>query len=173
MKNQVCCFTGHRPKALPWKYNETDPRCKDLKLSIRCTVENLIVNDGYKRFISGMALGTDIICAEIVLELKMKYPFIALECAIPNRSFATKWARDQIDRYLQITRRADKITYVSDSVAYEIADLMKRNIYMVDTSDLIIAVYTMGSTGGTQNTLKYALEHGKQIILIEPERNII
>ena len=26
-----CCFTGHRPKSLPFGYNEEEPSCKKLK----------------------------------------------------------------------------------------------------------------------------------------------
>lgn len=27
----TCCFSGHRPQAFPWGYNEEDPRCVNLK----------------------------------------------------------------------------------------------------------------------------------------------
>ena len=30
-RRTTCCFTGHRPEKLPWKDNETDPRCIALK----------------------------------------------------------------------------------------------------------------------------------------------
>ena len=33
-KEISCCFTGHRPAKLPWKYRETDPRCIALKKRI-------------------------------------------------------------------------------------------------------------------------------------------
>ena len=26
-RQESCCFTGHRPGKLPWRYNEFDPRC--------------------------------------------------------------------------------------------------------------------------------------------------
>lgn len=26
-----CCFSGHRPAKLPWKYDERDPRCIEFK----------------------------------------------------------------------------------------------------------------------------------------------
>ena len=34
-----CCFTGHRPGKLPWRYNEKDPRCLSLKRRIADAVE--------------------------------------------------------------------------------------------------------------------------------------
>ena len=30
-KQESCCFTGHRPAKLPWRYDESDPRCLRLK----------------------------------------------------------------------------------------------------------------------------------------------
>ena len=46
-------------------------------------IVKLIENKGVTHFISGMALGVDIYAAEIVLNLKTKYPHITLESAIP------------------------------------------------------------------------------------------
>ena len=34
-----CCFTGHRPEKLPWRYDEADPRCLSLKRRIAAAVE--------------------------------------------------------------------------------------------------------------------------------------
>ena len=27
LSKSTCCFTGHRPQSLPWKFNEQDERC--------------------------------------------------------------------------------------------------------------------------------------------------
>ena len=40
--------------------------------------------------------------------------------------------------------------------------MMKRNKYMVDKSDIVVAVWN-GSKGGTANTVKYAKQSGKTI----------
>ena len=45
--------------------------------------------------------------------------------------------------------------------------MQKRNEYMVNLSDKIIAVWN-GSKSGTQNCIKYATKLGKEIIRIEP-----
>ena len=164
-----CCFTGHRPKALPWKNDENDIRCAALKSKIKITVENLIVEQGCENFISGMAQGSDTICAEVVLALKNIYPHIKLECAIPNRAFTSSWADDDVRRYTSILTRADNIKFISGKNVYSLSDLMLRNIYMVDSSDIIIAVYKDGESGGTRNTINYAESKNKKIILIEPD----
>ena len=30
-RETTCCFTGHRPEKLPWREDEGDPRCLELK----------------------------------------------------------------------------------------------------------------------------------------------
>ena len=38
-RQSACCFTGHRPGKLPWRYDEGDPRCLALKRRIADAVE--------------------------------------------------------------------------------------------------------------------------------------
>ena len=45
--------------------------------------------------------------------------------------------------------------------------LFKRNIYMVDKSDLVIAVFNGEKKGGTFYTLSYAEKQGKIIEIID------
>lgn len=85
-ENGVCCFTGHRPMKLPFGLDESHPKCNQLKSILRAEIERLITEHRVCRFITGMALGIDQICAEIVLDLKKEYPQIMLECAIPYLS---------------------------------------------------------------------------------------
>ena len=165
---KTCCFTGHRPKTLPWGSDENDLRCIAFKSAVKFTVENLIVGNGYTKFISGMAMGADMICAEIVLSLKGLYPYIKLECAVPNYAFTESWRDEEARKYSSILTRADEIKFVSDRKIYSKRDLMLRNIYMVDSSELVLAVYIEGESGGTKNTIDYAKSKGKEVIIIEP-----
>ena len=165
---KTCCFTGHRPKSLPWGYDETDLRCVSLKSKIKFLLESLIVEEGYDKFISGMAMGADMICAEVVLSLKILYPHIKLECAVPNYAFTENWREEEARKFSSILTRADNIRYVSVNKIYSKRDLMLRNIYMADASELVIAIYKDGESGGTKNTIDYAKSKDKKIIIIEP-----
>lgn len=164
MITQTCCFTGHRPKKLPFKSNETDERCVRLKEILRDEIEKMITEKGVKKFISGMAIGTDMICAEIVLELKEKYD-ITLECAIPCRNQSEKWNKKQKERYNALLPKADVITYLQDE--YTRGCMQRRNKYMADKSQYVIAVWN-GSKSGTANTIKYAEKLKRNIIIIDP-----
>ena len=63
----TCCFTGHRPKSLPFGYDEQNPQCIRMRFLIWNLLNKLITEKGVTHFISGMALGIDQICAEVVV----------------------------------------------------------------------------------------------------------
>ena len=64
-----CCFTGHRPQSLPWGYNESGYDFQVFKNKLKKAIATSI-NEGFNYFISGMALGVDMIAAELILEFK-------------------------------------------------------------------------------------------------------
>ena len=166
MKKITCCFTGHRLQSLPFRFNEKDERCVKLREVLKAEIERLIVDEKAAHFISGMALGVDQICAELVLELKEQYPHITLECAIPCEEQAVKWRENQRDRYFGIAERCDKETLIQRH--YDKDCMHKRNRYMVDESDIVLAVWN-GRPSGTSTTVAYARKCGKRVIIINPE----
>ena len=137
-----CCFTGHRPAKLPWGTDESDERCLRLKARLREVIARA-VEDGYTHFICGMAEGCDLYCAEAVLALRERHSEVTLEAAIPCPTQADGWSAAQ-EHY---TREC----------------MQRRNRYMVDHSDLLIAVHD-GLPGGTRYTIEYALRRGVNII---------
>lgn len=46
--------------------------------------------------------------------------------------------------------------------------MQKRNEYMVDNSDYVIAVWK-GKPSGTCNTVKYAMKNNKVVLLVNPQ----
>lgn len=162
---KIACFTGHRPQSIPYLWNESSSQSVKLKEEMKSAIIELIENYNVAHFISGMALGVDMIAAEIVLELKKKYQDITLECALPCETQANKWTEKYRDRYFSIIEMSDKETLLQ---THYTADCMhKRNRYMVDKSDYVIAVWN-GSPSGTGKTVLYAKENNKQIIQIKP-----
>lgn len=166
LKMLTCCFTGHRPNKLPWKYKENGLRFFIFKIKLINTITKLIKNNNYTHFITGMALGTDLICAEIVLKLKKHFKNITLECAIPCLNQTTKWLPNSIERYNNVISLADKITYVTKKNYFD-GCMQLRNKYMIDNSDIVLAVYN-GNKGGTKQTIDYAKLKNKKVIIINP-----
>lgn len=165
MKEKTCAFTGHCPQKLPFGLNEEDARCTALKEELRKQTINLIENENVTHFISGMALGTDLMAAEIVLDLKVSYPGITLESAIPCETQAVKWTVSQRERYYDIAAQCDKETMLQSHYTPDCMD--KRNRYMVDHADFILAVWN-GKPSGTGRTVTYARGKNRTVIVIDP-----
>ena len=164
-QGKTCAFTGHRPQSLPFGFDESDKRCASLKSVMRDQIVALIENEGVTHFITGMALGVDMYAAEIVLDLKSKYPHITLESAIPCETQAIKWPVASRERYYNIAAKCDKETMLQREYTSDCMD--KRNRYMVDHADYILAVWN-GCPSGTGNTVRYAHKMSKSIIVINP-----
>ena len=162
---KTCAFTGHRPQHLPFGMNENDDRCVKLKEALKEQIINLIEAEDVTYFITGMALGVDLYAAEIVLDLKACYPNITLESAIPCETQAVKWSMAQRERYYDIAAQCDKETMLQSH--YSPDCMGKRNRYMVDHADVLIAVWD-GSPSGTGKTVRYAHQQGKSVITINP-----
>lgn len=84
MAEIACAITGHRPKSFPWKYNETAPDCVLLKETLAAQIR-LLADSGVTDWLSGMALGVDLWCAQIVLSLKEKIPPCVSTVSSPAR----------------------------------------------------------------------------------------
>ncbi len=164
MIEKYCCFTGHRPQNLPCGFNETHPACLKIKYQLKRLIKGLIDKKNVTHFISGGALGVDIWAMEIVLELKEEYPNITLEAAIPCRSQSDRWNSKSQERYNRLLSSCDKVTLVGER--YTADCMMKRNKYMVDNSDYVIAVWN-GTPSGTGKTVKYAVSRKKEVFYID------
>lgn len=159
-----CCCTGHRPKGFPYLYGKDEQKHKAYLKQLKQKIELAITEYGITNFISGMAIGVDMDFAEIVLKLRNKYP-ITLECAIPCPNQTLKWNSADKLRYERILKCADAVNLVSEWYTPEC--MLKRNRYMVDSSELVIAVFNGIQKGGTWYTIKYAKSKNKIIELID------
>ena len=89
-KERTCCFTGHRAKKLPCYGDRNDPRIKALCSKIYFEIKELYEKHGVRYFLTGMANGADLLCAEEVIRLKREFPDILLltwetsSCRVPG-----------------------------------------------------------------------------------------
>ena len=93
-----------------------------------------------------------------------------LESAIPCESQAEKWTEKQRDRYFEIASKCDKETLIQHH--YTSDCMHKRNRYMVDQADFIIAVWD-GRPSGTGKTVQYAQRQGKLVTIINPRTMLV
>ena len=148
------CFTGHRPEKLTRPERQV---IADLEEAIKQAI-----SDGFNVFISGMAPGVDIWAAEIVLRLRDKGADIKLICASPFEGFEKRWPNWSA-RYNDIMPRADLMRFICQGNVRGVHQI--RNVWMVDHSARVIAVYN-GEKSGTKNTIDYANRAGVEIKFI-------
>ncbi len=165
MKRKTCSFTGHRPKKLPWRYDETSEDCVRLK-GVLASQITMLVERGVTGFLSGMAEGIDTICSELVLAQRDKNPTLKLHCILPCIEQDAKWSTSARERYRSILEQADSIVYVNRS--YRKNSMLERNRFLVEWSDCLLAVYSGERRGGTAATVRYAEKAGREIIVIDP-----
>ena len=166
---KTCAFTGYRPSKMPWGYDETDARCVEFRFRLREALEYLI-GQGYTDFMSGGALGFDQMAARIVLSLREKYPWVRLVMVIPFDGQADKWSREQRGRWLEIIEASDRVIRISHE--YDKGVFFKRNHYLVENADLLLAAFD-GQPGGTAGTVAYAKRHGVRVVRIAPVKGVI
>ncbi len=161
-----CAFTGYRPQKMPFGFDERDTRCIDFKARLRATIE-MLIEQGYAHFISGGAMGMDMYAAEAVIDLKKEYPWLILEMVSPFDAQASKWKHEYKKRHDQLFAAADITTATGH--AYTKSTMYRRNRYLVDNADLVLAAYD-GQAGGTAMTCEYARRIGIPVIVIPPVR---
>ena len=145
---KTCCVTGHRD--IPEE--RTDVIREYLYYEVISAIE-----DGYTHFISGFAAGADLLFAEIVVELKEVCPTM-LEAASPHPGRM----KTPDKAFQRLIRCCDVVKIHSDSYSKDC--YMRRNRYMVNQSQRVIAVYDGRSTGGTAATVRYA--KGKDVRVV-------
>lgn len=170
----IISITGHRPNGLPkeYGYNLNNEAWTKLKEYIEVTIEECYKYAPKEELtlITGMAIGVDTAFWEVAAKLRKNNPNIRIEAALPFVGQEKKWTEKSQKQYKKMLSESDKVTIVSEE-GFATYKMMTRNRYMVNKSDIIIAVICK-ETGGTAQCVKYAKEHNKVVIEINP-KNIL
>lgn len=163
---KTLAFTGHRPDSLHG-YNPREERNLKMIHKLREMIIHAIEVDNIEIFVSGMALGVDTWAARLILRLRDTYPQIKLIAAIPCANHSTKWNQESKDEWQLIIDKADAVRQVSNE-PYTHWCMQKRNEWMVDRADKVIAVWNGEEKGGTYNCIKYAEKKNVDITVLNP-----
>jgi uncharacterized phage-like protein YoqJ len=154
----IISCTGHRPNKLPYGYDYPSLFSQWLQDKFI----SIFKDKKPKKIISGMALGVDTIFA--ITAIEQNIPLLA---AIPFLGQEKIWPKKSQIVYNNLLSKAKEKIIVSDG-AYSAQKMQIRNEWMVDNSDILVAVFN-GSKGGTANCYSYAFSKKKEIILINPD----
>lgn len=162
-KTKTCAFTGHR--TFPWGDNELDSRCKIVKSKLIEAVKKAY-DFGYRTFLDGMALGGDMLCADIILGLKNTLKDLRLVCVLPCLGQEKLWNDFEKSRYNFILSQADDVVVLRKE--YCDGCMQNRDKFMIDNASRLIAIFS-GKKGGTSLTVRLAQKDGLDIEIVNPD----
>ncbi|MDL2226999.1 DUF1273 domain-containing protein [Deltaproteobacteria bacterium OttesenSCG-928-M10] len=164
---KTACFSGHRPQKLYSLVETSGGSIDNLRENVRGEILKAI-GQGYQSFICGMAHGFDLICGCLVVEIKKEERFrdIQLVAAMPfpEHGFTSPWC---VPHQLVLSN-ADRVETVCPS--FNKKAYLERNRFMVDRSSLLIC-YFDGLPGGTEHTVRYAVEKHLNIVNLASAHN--
>ena len=149
-KANTCCTTG--PRLID------ESNCSAIRFALSQEIQSAIAQ-GYRLFLFGFDVGTDLLFAQEVIAQKRKYP-ILLEAVLPDPS-RVKTA-DALFHHL--LSQCDAIQVYSPQFSHNC--VLARNQYMADHSSRIIAVSGKQTFGIAAETISYATQSAMDIRLI-------
>ena len=149
-KNITCAVTGHR--------NIQDKIDTE---KLKNIFIDLIEKD-YKYFLIGMAVGFDMLCFEILYNLKKEHDIKLIAC-VPCENQSKNYSIQEKEKYDNFLSVADEVILISKN--YTKYCMFMRNKFMVDNASALVA-YLREDRGGTKNTVEYAKKSNINIIYI-------
>ena len=117
---------------------------------------------GFRNFISGFAIGFDMMAAETVVSLRRSHPDITLIAAIPFKGQASRFSFYDRKRYDSLLEAVDEVMVLSDS--YYPRCFLDRDEFMVNSSSMLIGYYDGRGKGGTFYTIRKAMARNIPIV---------
>ena len=140
-RNITVAFTGHRTY------------CGEANLDLRQTILRLC-EEGFTRFLCGMAWGFDLAAGEAVAEAKKHCSEIELVAVVPYDGFGSLFHGDDAEQYGRVMAAADEVVVVSEQGGD--AAFRRRNDYLVDNASIVVAWFDGAPRGGTAYTVRRA-----------------
>ncbi len=153
-KEKTIAFTGHRI-------------LEDDENIIENAVTNAVmryIENGFDTFLCGMAIGFDLLCGKILLNIKKNNPNVKLVCCIPYENSEKYFSKKDKELFKDIIAASDDSIILSKS--YYNGCFHIRDKFMVDNASVIIS-YKTRDNSGTGYTTAYGVLTGRKILSIK------
>lgn len=151
MEYHTAFFTGHRYITVFYK--------SEINKLI-----DMALNQGVSEFLCGMAVGTDLLAAECLIDRTLSWTAV-----IPCADQCKRWPIHQQQRYRRLLDQAKQKIVLNPK--YKDGVMQARNLYMVKHSEICLAMYDGSKSGGTALTIRMAQGHLKLIYQCNPHTN--
>lgn len=146
-KSKTVAFKGHRDNRSLLNDREV----------LSNEIEKIILayySQGFRYFMTGMAIGFDLLAAEAVLRLKPLYSGLKLIAAIPFPEHSKHYNDEDKRRYENILPQCEETILVS--LENHWGSYHRSVDFLIDNSSCIIAYFDGIKRGGTQYTVEHA-----------------
>lgn len=154
MKN--CSFTGHR--SIPYYHEKKLSDLLDRAIAYA-------YEQGCRNFYTGGAIGFDTMAARKLISFRISHRDVKIIVAVPCKDQDAKWTSSQKDNYAFVLSNADEIVFVSEEYTKDC--MRKRNEYLADVCDILIA-YSGRCSSGSAQTIRMAESRGKTVYNLYP-----
>ena len=154
-------FSGYRPEKFPFPLmDENNIGYLRLQSDINKSILKAL-ELGYQFFLCGMARGFDLLCADMLLDIREQYKhysIISLTAVLPyaSHTFAGAWG----ELHRVVKQCANQVVIISPDFTHNCYE--QRNRYMIENSSHLICYYD-GIEGGTAQTVRMAETKGLTI----------
>lgn len=158
----IVAVTGHRPE----RFGD-DSACMGVRCALWATLSSLDPD----KLLTGGARGVDLWAAQWATHYadEIGTPFVV---ALPFIGHTALWSQRDVEEYDRTMKDGYKSGTLSrieflGSSSRKSAAYFKRNRYLVDNCDLLVAVYDGKPGGGTAYTVEYARKVGREIRMVK------
>lgn len=151
----VVAITGHRPGSL-----STEQR-QYMQEGLEFIASGLVGYYGAERFLTGLALGADMIWAELALKYGIEY-----DAYIPFEGQEDRWSQADQKRYKELRSSASSEKVFGQQFSNKLYHA--RNDTLIRDSDLLVAVWRPSvQKGGTFSTVQKSLKRNHPTLLLD------
>ena len=151
----VVAITGHRPGSL-----STEQR-QYMQEGLDFIASGLVGYYGAERFLTGLALGADMIWAELALKYGIEY-----DAYIPFEGQEDRWSQADQKRYKELRSSASSEKVFGQQFSNKLYHA--RNDTLIRDSDLLVAVWRPSvQKGGTFSTVQKSLKRNHPTLLLD------
>lgn len=146
-RQKTCFFTGHRifPEAITAELTD--------RLD---TILPEIIEKGYHTFLSGGALGFDLLAAQAVLRQRERNPELRLIFVLPCTEHTVRWKREDDLHFQALLKQAGESIYLYGP--YHKYCLKERNLFMAQHAGCCISALRNHRQSGTAQAVRFAIE---------------
>lgn len=153
---KVAAVSGYKSHELGI-FQQNSPAVKYIKQAIQREIE-LLAEEGLEWVLISGQLGVELWAAEVVLELKEKYPELKLAVITPFLNQQETWSEKNKEWYISVMNKADFLDSISKKPYENPTQFRLKNNFFIQKSDALLLLYDPEKEGSP----KFLLETAKR-----------